>query len=131
MSDKGGTVRLRTLGVRDRGYDMKSFITPLTRSPETRHRSLFPMCSFAWHDSHASTEPVPMKGPVVTGRAARLVGPSFFPIVYPEGPDSIGGNSNTFTWSGPWGVVGFTGQRRVARAIEPRPSVPLNLPALG
>jgi hypothetical protein len=33
-----------------------------------------------------------------------------------RGPEDVarGDNNNTFTWSGPNGVVGFTGQRRVA-----------------
>jgi hypothetical protein len=45
-------------------------------------------------------------------------------------------NNNTFTWSGPSWVVGFTGQRRVAplehcALSEPAPVVPLNLPFVG
>jgi hypothetical protein len=49
---------------------------------------------------------------------------------------SLNNNNNTFTWSVPSGVVGFTGQRRVAplehcALAEPAPVVPLNLPFLG
>jgi hypothetical protein len=45
-------------------------------------------------------------------------------------------NNNTFTWSGPSGVVGFTGQRRVAplehcALAQPVPVVLLNLPFVG
>jgi hypothetical protein len=35
----------------------------------------------------------------------------------PESPVAANDNNDTFTWSGPNGVFGFTGQRRVAPAV--------------